>query len=440
MKLRERWFTFIEVVVMITIVGILWIIWFIWLQSYLSDTRDSHRMIILNEMRKSLVLFKAKESKLAKPEWSAISISASGSHILTQWDFPEHMMLETTGLTWNIVDPLDGTHPMYTLTSDEKYAQVGLFLEAEDFTYIDHDPMNSISQHSKIISENVYAADRRIFMTQWSVLWVIMTGTEVPVNQDSSQLDELELDNTITHIAYLDNVTKVEESGAELSKIVKTAVQAVVDPPSSCKTILERGLWNIDGEYTIYNNNQPIQVYCDMSTDWWGWTKLTEDLIMDNNLLTFENKNKLCYELKDTIWDEDTVIYFEWTCSFDSWSQPMARSVIRMPFSFSEISGSFQATQHGWENPAELWSNWWWGNWHVATPAYYGSFLFGVGEDNPTCLQCGLSTLQEGESEEVVIPMTHLPSSTETLLFEISENNPDWGESIYINDMSIFLR
>ena len=440
-------FTLVELIVVITILAILWTIAFISVQSYSANARDSVRIANLTNMDKWLAIIQAKDWTLPLPEWSVTTITSSWSHILTQWEFTQSMAEKILKMSWDITDPVDSSHPIYTTSSDKKYYQVALFLEAENLAY--NNPASMVrmhSHHTDTILQNTNAADWKTFISRWSKLGVIMTDTETPVNQttDSTPVTTLELNITTTHIAYLDESTKIESSWTDLSTAVAVAVSKAWSLVWSCKDILDRWMWTTDWEYTIYTNNQstqPLQVYCDMTTDWGGWTRMTEELILNYDMIELENINKSCYNLEDSIWNNswNKVLYFKWTCSFASGAQPMARSIVKIPFSFQEINWSIKA-YHPWWNAAELWSNWWWGNWHTADPAYYGSFMFWANAGAPTCLRCGLSTLPSWAMEEIVIPSTELLTATDTLIFEISENNPDWWETVYLDDMNLYLR
>ena len=279
-KLQIKAFTLVELIVVITILAILWTIAFISLQWYSANARDSVRIANLTNMDKWLAILQAKDWTLPLPEWSVTTITSSWSHILTQWEFTQSMAEKILKMSWDITDPVDWTNPIYTTSSDKKYYQVALFLEAENLAIANINSRDRKYSVPTEILQNTHAADWKTFISKWSKLWVIMTDTETPVNQttDSTPVTTLELNTTTTHIAYLDESTKLETSWTDLSTAVAVAVSKAGSLVWSCKDILDRWMWTTDWEYTIYPTNQSndtLQVYCDMTTDWGGWTLYT---------------------------------------------------------------------------------------------------------------------------------------------------------------------
>ena len=267
-KLKDtQAFTLVELIVVITILAILWTIAFISLQWYSANARDSVRIANLTNMDKWLGILQAKDWTLPEPEWNTTQITLSGSTIMTQWEMTQSMAEQHLKMSWDIVDPADSSNPIYSLSSDKKKYQVALFLEAENLAYSSRDRKYSVPTE---ILQNTHAADWKTFITKWNKLWIVLDDDETPVNQQTWAPASLELITTTTnHKIYLDDTEIVEWQWGELS---------TVNHRLSCKRILETG-WarsanGWDWLYTINPSWNDIQVYCDMTTEGWGWTMI----------------------------------------------------------------------------------------------------------------------------------------------------------------------
>jgi prepilin-type N-terminal cleavage/methylation domain-containing protein len=63
-----KWFTLVELIVVITIIAILWTIAFITLQWYSAQARDSKRLSDIQNIKKSLELFSLNTWKYPLPD------------------------------------------------------------------------------------------------------------------------------------------------------------------------------------------------------------------------------------------------------------------------------------------------------------------------------------------------------------------------------------
>ena len=310
--IKTKAFTLVELIVVITILAILWTIWFISLQWYSANARDSVRIANLTNMDKWLAILQAKDWPLPLPEWSVTTITSSWSHILTQWEFTQSMAEQLLKMSGDITDPVDSINPIYTTSSDKKYYQVALFLEAENLAIANINSRDRKYSVPTEILQNTHAADWKTFISRWSKLWVIMTDTETPVNQTTDIIPPttLELNTTTTHIAYLDESTKIETSWTDLSEVVVTAVANAASVVGSCKEVLDKGLWNTSWLYDIIIDWEQLRVYCDMTTDWGGWTLVHK---------TTSSPNDLTWDLTTTEWVADWSSASEYRLSINKW-------------------------------------------------------------------------------------------------------------------------
>ena len=261
----QKAFTLVELIVVITILAILGTIAFISLQWYSANARDSVRIANLTNMSKGLSILVVKDSDLPEPSGNITTITLSGSTLMTQWEMTQAMAEQNLKMTGDIVDPVDWSNPIYSLATNKKKFQIALFLEAESLAV---SYKNSKSTAPMNLFNSTYSADWKTFITKWNKLWIVLSDDEVPVNQASGAPTTLELITTTTnHKIYLDDTEVLEWQWSALSAI---------NPISSCKRILETwwaratNWW--DGIYTINPSGTSFSVYCDMTTDWGGWT------------------------------------------------------------------------------------------------------------------------------------------------------------------------
>ena len=224
-------------------------------------------------MDKWLSIIQVKDWVLPDPEWSITTITSSWSTLMIQWELTQTMAERLLKMSWDITDPVDSNNPIYSVTEDNKYFQVALFLEAGNLasSNITH-PNLPFTREG--ITQKVHAADGKTILTKWSELWIILTADETPVNQQSTHATTVELTTTTNYVAYLNENEKIEVSGTELAEKIEIAIAKTSSRWSSCKEVLERWWGSVDWNYTIYPNWEALLVYCDMTTNWGGWTRL----------------------------------------------------------------------------------------------------------------------------------------------------------------------
>jgi len=83
-RLQKKWFTLVELIVVITILAILWTIAFLSFQWYSRDARDSKRTSDVNNMKTTLELFNVNTWKYPSPD-SLSTISYSWDTVWYQW-------------------------------------------------------------------------------------------------------------------------------------------------------------------------------------------------------------------------------------------------------------------------------------------------------------------------------------------------------------------
>jgi len=135
---------------------------------------------------------------------------------------------------------------------------------------------------------NSYAVNWRNLKTTWDKFGIIINNWEAINKTSDESLDILKSDLSSNYELYLDDTESYTWTW-----------MTVMNPKASCKRILE--LWNArrwDRADWVYKINptgdNEFEVYCDMTTDWGGWTYAT--MLADTstrNLFKTENTNKI---------------------------------------------------------------------------------------------------------------------------------------------------
>lgn len=112
----RRWFTLVELIVVITILAILWTIAFVTLQSWTKSSRNSVRISDLNTIGHWLEIFVATHARYPSPTW-AVSVTYSGANVWEQGSFGYDSNKWLNSLNTIPVDPLLWTQYAYSVTS-----------------------------------------------------------------------------------------------------------------------------------------------------------------------------------------------------------------------------------------------------------------------------------------------------------------------------------
>ncbi len=256
-KINHQAFTLVELIVVISILVILWTIGFVSYTNYISWARDTNRISQISWIYDSLEAYKAKQD--APIPSDEVEVRTGTTVIWYQW----YVWQDILDMIWYEKwwkDPKDNSYFSYYLASDKEHFQIMWYLEEQS------------SELWFLWVEKTYAATdytKRYPYLYGSKLWILTDSTNTPIQEIEIIKTAWYLDiagTTTSYTAYMNKDTKITWTGSSLVWII---------PDRSCKRIKEIQWNKWDWLYTINPSwSSPFQVYCDMTTDWGGWTLL----------------------------------------------------------------------------------------------------------------------------------------------------------------------
>lgn len=191
--INNRWFTFVELVIVISILALLFSIWFVWFTWYLVWTRDANRLSQITSLNDGIRLY-WNQNQLPLPE-DYIQITLSWTTIAYQWYIWKKILSLIDFQEW-WKDPKDKTYFTYYLTKNRKYFQILGFLE---------DQSSAINEASVDLIDKTYARvidyTNRYIMVYGDKLWVL---TQANTNKPIQEVEN------ISSIGYLDIWTTID--------------------------------------------------------------------------------------------------------------------------------------------------------------------------------------------------------------------------------------
>ena len=312
---NKKWFTLVELIVVITILSVLATIWFVSYTWYGVSARDSVRLADTQNIQKSLWIYKIKEGRYPTPE-DKVNVTSSWVTLNYQWYAWEKVLWLIWVHGW-WVDPLTQDYYTYaTNTARVKYQLLSYFEKQE----------NAWSQVSLHQSTYATLVDRYPKLS-WDKVWIIVNNlTKEPLQATGMDIDISQ--PTSTYEVHMSNEEVITWDNVSLW---------IIYSKSSCNRLKENDSTLPDGKYMIdpLANWNEIEVLCDMTTDWGGWTLYSGKNIYGfpaiGYLSVFPEKlninfSKVRWNYKSPLWKELPLIYKfynqeEWKLLFSHWEQ-----------------------------------------------------------------------------------------------------------------------
>ncbi len=159
MKKENKWFSFVELIVVVSIITVLSWIWFYTYVWHLSDTRDSSRKADFAQVTSALKIYKQKRWYYACP-WNKFDISFSWTVVAMQWELNKNVRLNTLEVL--PTDPKIDKYYSYSVTTNKQEFELCWTLENDDVD------LSIIVWNYKSVSSNVLPT---LLLATWATEW-----------------------------------------------------------------------------------------------------------------------------------------------------------------------------------------------------------------------------------------------------------------------------
>lgn len=205
---KQKGFTLVELIVVITIIAILWTIGFLSYGSYAASSRDSNRITNLRTIEKQLSLQYAKTWRYVPPE-NSVEIRSDSTVIRYQWEMWENPLAQLE--LWEVAtwrDPLNDSFYTYATNANYNKYQLATFFEV-------------ISHHIPFISQTFAG-----YISNWSIqtigkpIGIILDSNGIPVNENDTIITAWYLDaknTTSTYSVYFSDEDYATGTGTTLA-------------------------------------------------------------------------------------------------------------------------------------------------------------------------------------------------------------------------------
>ncbi len=263
-KNLNKAFTLVELIVVITILAVLATVAFISFQGYTSSSRDSVRLADLKNISKSFEINRTKWIDFPLPD-KKVDISSSGTIFQYQWELSQNILEKDLNIFDGGVDPVTKKPYGYAVNLAKNKFQVIWFLEN--------------NQNVANISVNTTFADNtdKFVKASWDILWILLNESNNEIITQSGSLGNIDIKNTTSNYSIVTK-NKVISWNKE---IISWEIDFRFNKIKDCRAILYNwnSTWN--GFYIInptWIDWEEFKVYCNMKTDWGGWTKISAEI------------------------------------------------------------------------------------------------------------------------------------------------------------------
>lgn len=160
---RYKWFTLVELIVVITILAILWTVAYLSFWWYSKDARDTTRSSDMKLIEDSIVLSLTKRWVVPEPT-NAVNITYSGGTLFKQWTFWKSSFENVWRLNKVPVDPLFWNEYTFSISSTRRAYQIWWILE-----------WTQIETYSPIYNKaNAVVTTETVPFIKWTYNWQIV--------------------------------------------------------------------------------------------------------------------------------------------------------------------------------------------------------------------------------------------------------------------------
>ncbi len=218
----KKWFTLVELIIVITTLAILATIAFVSFGNYNKSSRDANRVATLKSIEKWLSLVEVKNWKYPTPD-EYITISSWTTIYINQW-IVWQTVSQNILLNKESKDPKDNTNYQYSTNWNNTKYQLWTYLEEDNKMLLSLTPLLLASPlvkgeqnfHFPLISgiegvfiPQTYASSidyiNRYFYTIWDIIWILTKTTNAPIT-NTDYLTWLDLEtNTDSFKIYFSN-------------------------------------------------------------------------------------------------------------------------------------------------------------------------------------------------------------------------------------------
>lgn len=256
MKKLNKWFTLVELIVVISIMVILSSTWYYTYVEYISNARDSSRSSDMAKINSSLKLYKLKRNFYPLP-WNYFNITNSWFIVAYQWFLNESVHLST--FDWVLPkDPKINVNYSYSTSRNNQEFQIAMSLENSDRN------IALLNWDYKTVSKNILPniilaistwALINIEISSWSVNWIINRNYFLFNKKKSIPYSFI-----APYLPYYDNInldTKLSSSNLDFwQNNDYNNCSEIYDAWKSIST------WSYNEKYQILENNILTNTWC----------------------------------------------------------------------------------------------------------------------------------------------------------------------------------